>query len=130
MSPPEVFSYLRNIKYPIKTIHLLNFNLLGFILNEIIRRVDPHGRTIREIVAEDIAKPLGLAETLHIGLPHTDDANQRYFMPFSPSLNEIEKCAGKLDLPEKEVLATLKSTRSLEEKRPQNLERKKETAFQ
>ena len=40
----------------------------GWILNEIVRRVDPKGRTIGELLREDIAHPLGLHEELHLGV--------------------------------------------------------------
>ena len=41
----------------------------GFLVNEIVRRVDPAGRTIGEIVAQDLAAPLGLSAELSVGLP-------------------------------------------------------------
>ena len=40
----------------------------GWILNEVVRRVDPKGRTIGEFLREDIAHPLGLQAELHLGL--------------------------------------------------------------
>jgi CubicO group peptidase (beta-lactamase class C family) len=41
----------------------------GWIVNEIVRRADPEGRTIGQIVAEDIVAPLGLGHELFIGSP-------------------------------------------------------------
>lgn len=40
---------------------------LGFYQNELARRVDEHGRTLRSIVREEIARPLGMR--LSIGAP-------------------------------------------------------------
>ncbi|MEO6885590.1 MAG: serine hydrolase domain-containing protein, partial [Jatrophihabitantaceae bacterium] len=44
---------------------------LGFYQNELVRRIDPSGRTIGQILAQDFAPPLGL--NLHIGLPDDVD---------------------------------------------------------
>lgn len=41
----------------------------GLLVNEIVRRVDPKGRTLAEIVAEDLAAPLGLSDELFVGVP-------------------------------------------------------------
>ena len=40
----------------------------GFILGEIVRRTDPKGRSYRQFVQDEIAKPLG-ATDLHHGIP-------------------------------------------------------------
>jgi CubicO group peptidase (beta-lactamase class C family) len=47
---------------------------LGLYQNELARRVDPQGRTIGRILAEDFAEPLGLS--LHIGLPQDVDLDR------------------------------------------------------
>merc|ERR1719453_1302929 len=49
----------------------------GWIVNEIVRRADPAGRTIGQFIAEEVAAPLGLRRQLAIGLPPalTDDAH-------------------------------------------------------
>lgn len=39
----------------------------GWIVNEIVRRADPRGRTVGEIVKEDLAGPLGLENELFVG---------------------------------------------------------------
>ncbi len=41
----------------------------GWIVNEIVRRADPQGRTIGEFVQQEIARPLGIQDELHIGVP-------------------------------------------------------------
>ena len=40
---------------------------LGLYQNELVRRTDPEGRTLGQVLAEDLARPLGLA--FYIGLP-------------------------------------------------------------
>ena len=47
---------------------------LGLYQNEITRRVDPAGRTIGRILAEDFARPLGL--TMYVGLPDDVDLGE------------------------------------------------------
>lgn len=42
---------------------------LGFYENELVRRIDPAGRTIGQVLQEDIAGPLGIADELYIGTP-------------------------------------------------------------
>lgn len=46
----------------------------GWILNEIVRRVDPKGRTIGEFLREEISTPLGLQEELYLGIDEEDHA--------------------------------------------------------
>lgn len=41
----------------------------GWIVNEIVRRVDPKGRTVGEFLRDEVAEPLGLGEELFIGIP-------------------------------------------------------------
>lgn len=41
----------------------------GLIVNEIVRRVDPQGRTVGEVLRDDVAEPLGLMSELVVGLP-------------------------------------------------------------
>ena len=41
----------------------------GWIVNELVRRADPNGRTVGEFVLHEISEPLGLASQLRIGLP-------------------------------------------------------------
>jgi len=47
---------------------------LGLYQNELARRIDPQGRTIGRILAEDFAAPLGLS--LYIGLPDSVDLDE------------------------------------------------------
>ena len=48
----------------------------GWIVNEIVRRVDPQGRTIGEIIQEDINVPLGIDEKeLFIGAKNEQQLN-------------------------------------------------------
>ena len=42
---------------------------LGFYENELVRRIDPSGRTIGQVLHEDIAVPLGVGEEVFIGTP-------------------------------------------------------------
>jgi len=39
----------------------------GWVINEIVRRADPKGRTVAEILDEDISDKLGC--DLHVGCP-------------------------------------------------------------
>ena len=48
----------------------------GWIVNEVVRRADPEGRTIGEFLADEIAAPLGLESELCVGLP--DELHARY----------------------------------------------------
>merc|ERR1711977_162222 len=41
----------------------------GWLVNEIVRRVDPEGRTIGQFLHEEVALPLGLENELCVGLP-------------------------------------------------------------
>lgn len=41
----------------------------GWILNEVVRRADPAGRTIGEFLLDEVSTPLGLQSELRIGLP-------------------------------------------------------------
>ena len=49
----------------------------GWIINEIVRRADPAGRTIGQFLAQEVAAPLGLSQELMIGLPGTHGQEQR-----------------------------------------------------
>jgi CubicO group peptidase (beta-lactamase class C family) len=42
---------------------------LGFYENELVRRIDPAGRTIGQVLHEDIAVPLGVGNEVYIGAP-------------------------------------------------------------
>lgn len=42
---------------------------LGFYQNELVRRIDPHHRTIGQVLREDIAAPLGVGDEVYIGTP-------------------------------------------------------------
>eukprot|EP00944_MAST-04C_sp_MAST-4C-sp1_P012039 g12039.t1 len=44
----------------------------GWIINEIVRRVDKSGRTIGEFLRDEVALPLGIANELYIGTPVTE----------------------------------------------------------
>lgn len=56
---------------------------MGFYEGELVRRVDPSGRTIGRLFAEEVARPLGL--DFHIGLPDDlDDANLGRFHGVHP----------------------------------------------
>ena len=41
----------------------------GFVLNEIVRRVDPEGRTIGMILREDVVPAIGPGTTIELGFP-------------------------------------------------------------
>jgi CubicO group peptidase (beta-lactamase class C family) len=57
---------------------------LGFYMSELLRRVDPAGRTIGRAFAEDVAAPLGI--DFHIGLPdHLDDDRLATFHGVHPA---------------------------------------------
>jgi len=57
---------------------------LGFYESELLRRVDPAGRTIGRAFAEDVAAPLGI--DFHIGLPdHVDDGRLARFHGVHPA---------------------------------------------
>ncbi len=56
----------------------------GWIANEIVRRVDPKGRTIGEILREDIAVPLGIEGQVGMGL--TPGEQEKAVPAFAPSL--------------------------------------------
>ena len=47
---------------------------LGLFQNELVRRTDPEGRTLGQVLAEDLAKPLGLS--FFIGLPERIDSDR------------------------------------------------------
>ena len=44
----------------------------GWIVNEIVRRVDKSGRTVGEFLRDEVALPLGIANELYIGTPVTE----------------------------------------------------------
>ena len=56
----------------------------GMILNEIIRRADPKGRTIGEFIEEEIAQPLNLENQLILG---ASSSVQRKMAPVTPFNN-------------------------------------------
>jgi len=41
----------------------------GWVVNEIVRRADPEGRTIGQFLRDEVAKPLGISNELCIGTP-------------------------------------------------------------
>ncbi|WP_375500978.1 serine hydrolase domain-containing protein [uncultured Jatrophihabitans sp.] len=53
--------------WPPGTRHGYHAMTLGLFQNELVRRTDPEGRTLGQVLAEDIVKPLGLA--FFVGLP-------------------------------------------------------------
>ncbi len=53
--------------WPPRSRHAYHALSLGFFQNELARRVDEHGRTLRAIVRDEIAGPLG--QRLSIGVP-------------------------------------------------------------
>lgn len=55
----------------------------GFIVNEIVRRADPSGRTIGEFIRDEIAAPLELQSELAVGVP---DAMQGKIAPLTGRL--------------------------------------------
>jgi CubicO group peptidase (beta-lactamase class C family) len=56
----------------------------GFYASELLRRVDPAGRTIGRAFAEDVASPLGI--DFHIGLPdHIEDRRLATFHAVHPA---------------------------------------------
>jgi CubicO group peptidase (beta-lactamase class C family) len=42
---------------------------LGFYENELVRRLDPAHRTVGQVLAQDIAGPLGVGEEVYLGTP-------------------------------------------------------------
>ena len=44
----------------------------GWIINEIVRRVDPRQRTIGEFLRDEIATPLGIGNQVRVGIDPTD----------------------------------------------------------
>ncbi|MCZ7528600.1 MAG: beta-lactamase family protein [Acidimicrobiia bacterium] len=42
---------------------------LGFYENELVRRIDRDGRTIGQVLREDVASPLGVGDEVYIGTP-------------------------------------------------------------
>ncbi len=52
----------------------------GAYAGELLRRVDPHGRTAGNFVREELAAPLG--EEFHIGLPESADDRAAEVVPF------------------------------------------------
>jgi CubicO group peptidase (beta-lactamase class C family) len=55
----------------------------GWIVNEIVRRVDPTGRTVREFVHDEIASPLGLGRELSTGL-QAGNRHKNAHLTYSP----------------------------------------------
>ena len=47
----------------------------GWVINEVVRRVDPAQRTIGEFLRDEVARPLGLENQLAIGLNAAEEAN-------------------------------------------------------
>ncbi len=64
----EVIEKLRPIHEP-GTKRMYHAVTRGWIVNEIVRRADPQGRTIGEFLQQEIAIPLGIQDELHIGVP-------------------------------------------------------------
>jgi CubicO group peptidase (beta-lactamase class C family) len=57
---------------------------LGFYENELVRRIDPHHRTIGQVLHDEIATPLGTADEVYIGTP-TSVADERLAPLVPPS---------------------------------------------
>eukprot|EP00929_Paragymnodinium_shiwhaense_P067690 TRINITY_DN34035_c0_g1_i1.p1 TRINITY_DN34035_c0_g1~~TRINITY_DN34035_c0_g1_i1.p1 ORF type:complete len:571 (-),score=89.27 TRINITY_DN34035_c0_g1_i1:509-2221(-) len=54
----------------------------GLIVNELLRRADPKGRTVGRYIQEEIAGPLGVAESCHLGtLPASEDHKVEPIIP-------------------------------------------------
>ena len=56
------------------TRHGYHAMTLGLFQNELVRRTDPEGRTLGQVLAEDLARPLGLS--FFIGLPDRIDMDR------------------------------------------------------
>ncbi len=56
------------------TRHGYHAMTLGLFQNELVRRTDPDGRTLGQVLAEDLARPLGLS--FFIGLPDRIDMDR------------------------------------------------------
>jgi len=95
--------------------------------------VDPKGRTIREIVAEEFAKPLGLEHSLSIGnenpnqpeigslfvcdlgMPEGAEENGSYFRPTSPLVEEVKSRREELDAPKELIEGVLDLVKAMDE---------------
>lgn len=84
--------------YPAGTRHGYHALTYGWLVGEVVRRVD--GRPIAEVVSTEIAEPLGL-DGLHIGLPETE---RHRVAPLGPlgiprprwrPLRRVDKAVGK-----------------------------------
>lgn len=70
--------------WPPGTRHGYHAMSIGFYMQEIIRRVDPHHRTLGRFFHEEIARPLGI--DFYIGLPpEIPDARLAMVKPLSPA---------------------------------------------
>ncbi len=67
------------------TAHGYHTNTIGFLLGEVVRRVT--GRRIRDVIAEDIAGPLGVE--FIIGTAPEDDARTAEWVPYKPAPGEV-----------------------------------------
>jgi len=61
----------------------------GWVINELVRRVDPAGRTVGQILKEDLTDPLGLSQSLRMGIPRSE---QKQFN--LTSLRDLPKFTG------------------------------------
>eukprot|EP00039_Didymoeca_costata_P002394 m.59874 g.59874 ORF g.59874 m.59874 type:complete len:538 (-) comp11279_c0_seq1:113-1726(-) len=59
----------------------------GFLVNEILRRVDPENRTLGEFIEEEIADPLELNSDIFLGTP--DSVQPRTYTNYLPRLSWI-----------------------------------------
>jgi len=81
----------------------------GILQSELIRRVDPKGRTAAEVILEDIAAPLDI--DIFIGVPK--EKEHRYFRHTFLTLKDLEKNSSGLDAPKNEIddfIQTLKAS--------------------
>lgn len=59
----------KKLSFPPGTQRAYHFISRGWIVNEIVRRADPRGRTVGEFVRDEVAAPLGFKDELFFGLP-------------------------------------------------------------
>lgn len=59
----------KKLSFPPGEQRAYHFITRGWIVNEIVRRADPQGRTVGEFLRDEVATPLGFAEELFFGLP-------------------------------------------------------------
>lgn len=59
------------------------------MINELVRRVDPAGRTVGKILKDELTDPLGLSQSLRMGIPRSEQ-NQFHFA----TLRQLPKFTG------------------------------------